>query len=838
MPHIHGVAWICPTYLQKENISGYLCDLPDDKLVSIVNQFITCKIPSDKGMKKVVADVQVHHHTKSCLKYNGTCRYGFPKLPSNATVIAKPSEIKDEKLKKKQFEEAKRTLQTAKMLLDDPELDENMSFEDFVKAVDPELTPELYMDYIQLTEKGKTIVMKRDVKERYVNNYNEEMLSAWNANMDIQLAIDPYAVISYMVNYAFKSEDSVTPFMKQALTENATKDAAVRLRALKTAYLTHRQLGASEAVYRVLPGMRLKDSNIACTFVTTGFPDNRSAFYKKCSDGPNQEIDDTDSDNDEDETEDSDDRKEVHTSSGMPIQIEGRTGMYTAATTVLERYVARPESLEQMCLAQFATSYTYQAKCPKTIDFDEDGSSKTKSNQKIFTSSHPLPRHIRLLDGMGLMRLRYYPAVLRFHTSKKKEGYEQYYSEMQLFTHWRNEEKEFHPENEVACLKMYESRAEEILNNKKAIFPGEETIEMLESANWELMQPTHLIETLDPQGEQEGNDDMIDGIDDDPEFESFAYTGNLNLSHQENCSETGRYKQIQVPSDLELNKMTQALVPEQMNVLRKVVSSCKDIVKARHNPLVKPKPVRLIVHGGAGVGKSKTIHSIARHAEKILRERGNNPLHPSVILCAFTAKAAKLIGGTTIHSVFGFKAGKEVTTLSDKRLVEMREHLAHLKLIVIDEISLVGADLLYRIHKRLTELFQTDVTVPFANVNMVLVGDLLQLPPVKETQVFKTPLGLDFAANKDSLNLWNSCEPMILKHNHRQGKEKEWANTLNRIRVGNVTEEDMRILKSRLTKDEMLQEYFMHLFFTNREVKSRCCCYLKCLSVFQCLVFQ
>ena len=118
------------------------------------------------------------------------------------------------------------------------------------------------------------------------------MLSAWNANMDIQLAIDPYAVISYMVNYTYKAEDSVTPFMKQALTETATKDAEVRLRALKTAYLTHRQLGASEAVYRILPGMRLKESNIACIFVTTGFPDNRSAFYKKISDGPIEVIDD------------------------------------------------------------------------------------------------------------------------------------------------------------------------------------------------------------------------------------------------------------------------------------------------------------------------------------------------------------------------------------------------------------------------------------------------------------------------------------------------------------------------------------------------------------------
>ena len=60
----------------------------------------------------------------------------------------------------------------------------------------------------------------------------------------------------------------------------------------------------------------------------------------------------------------------------------------------------------------------------------------------------------------------------------------------------------------------------------------------------------------------------------------------------------------------------------------------------------------------------------------------------------------------------------------------MQTDLAELKLIIIDEISMVGADMLYKIHMRLTEIFKTPVTVPFGGISIILVGDLLQLPPV------------------------------------------------------------------------------------------------------------
>ena len=53
------------------------------------------------------------------------------------------------------------------------------------------------------------------------------------------------------------------------------------MKVLKFAYLTHRQIGESEAVYRITSSMHLKHSNIATIFVSSGFPDNRSEFYRK-----------------------------------------------------------------------------------------------------------------------------------------------------------------------------------------------------------------------------------------------------------------------------------------------------------------------------------------------------------------------------------------------------------------------------------------------------------------------------------------------------------------------------------------------------------------------------
>ena len=115
-------------------------------------------------------------------------------------------------------------------------------------------------------------------------------------------------------------------------------------------------MGVSEAVYRVIPHMKLKDSNIACTFVATGFPENRSLMYKKVKDENSDENALSDQ-----KAEDLDVSQE-----GETVKLQGQSGNFIQTTTVIERYSVRPEYLESMCLAQFATSYT-TIKKPKQI---------------------------------------------------------------------------------------------------------------------------------------------------------------------------------------------------------------------------------------------------------------------------------------------------------------------------------------------------------------------------------------------------------------------------------------------------------------------------------------
>ena len=82
----------------------------------------------------------------------------------------------------------------------------------------------------------------------------------------------------------------------------------------------------------------------------------------------------------------------------------------------------------------------------------------------------------------------------------------------------------------------------------------------------------------------------------------------------------------------------------------------------------------------------------------------------------------------TLHQAFDFNFnGRVHESLSDKKLAQFRTNLADLKLIIVDEMSMVDSDKLYKIHRRLCEVLQYDISELFANVGIVLVGDLLQV---------------------------------------------------------------------------------------------------------------
>ena len=79
----------------------------------------------------------------------------------------------------------------------------------------------------------------------------------------------------------------------------------------------------------------------------------------------------------------------------------------------------------------------------------------------------------------------------------------------------------------------------------------------------------------------------------------------------------------------------------------------------------------------------------------------------------------------------------------------------------------------------------------------MMFGDMLQLRPVLGAFAFEMPTNPEFHATFQLENRWEMFRVINLEINHRQGKDKEYADILNRIRVGKMTEEDVMKIKTR-----------------------------------------
>ena len=107
---------------------------------------------------------------------------------------------------------------------------------------------------------------------------------------------------------------------------------------------------------------------------------------------------------------------------------------------------------------------------------------------------------------------------MRMQASKKKTGWEEFYSEMQLFYPWRDEYKDLKHKQDKECLKKFDEVKEEILRVKKKVFPYLHFQEDINSI-WEeedYKRPSHIYDTLDSALEQENLDAEEEGTEEIP----------------------------------------------------------------------------------------------------------------------------------------------------------------------------------------------------------------------------------------------------------------------------------------------------------------------------------
>ena len=193
----------------------------------------------------------------------------------------------------------------------------------------------------------------------------------------------------------------------------------------------------------------------------------------------------------------------------------------------------------------------------------------------------------------------------------------------------------------------------------------------------------------------------------------------------------------------------------------------------------------IFLTGEAGTGKSTIVQEFKRRTSK------------NCVFLAPTGIAAVNIGGCTIHSflrlVPGLQSEDSITPIASKN---HRELIRNVDVIVIDEISMVRADLFWAIDYRLRQVMRgADKKRPFGGKQVILVGDFYQLPPVvkseeEERTITETLGGISAfqAPNWDRANFRCFC----LKTVHRQGNDNMFLSILNHIRHGDISSRDFQ----------------------------------------------
>lgn len=205
----------------------------------------------------------------------------------------------------------------------------------------------------------------------------------------------------------------------------------------------------------------------------------------------------------------------------------------------------------------------------------------------------------------------------------------------------------------------------------------------------------------------------------------------------------------------------------------------------------------LFLTGKAGTGKSTFLRYVAQHTKK-----------KSVIL-APTGIAAINAGGQTLHSFFKLPFHPLLPNDSRYNVRNIRKTLKYnndlikllreLELIIIDEISMVRADIIDFID-RLLRIYCRNMREPFGGKQLLLVGDIFQLEPVVKEDEWRLMQPFYASAYFFSAKVWEQMQlvSVELRKVYRQ-TDSDFIAILDRIRENAATDADLQAINSRAT---------------------------------------
>lgn len=212
--------------------------------------------------------------------------------------------------------------------------------------------------------------------------------------------------------------------------------------------------------------------------------------------------------------------------------------------------------------------------------------------------------------------------------------------------------------------------------------------------------------------------------------------------------------------------------------------------------LIEETSKNIFITGRAGTGKSTLLNYFRNNTKK------------QIVVLAPTGVASLNVNGQTIHSFFRFSPNVTLQSLSKERLnSKLADILENIQTIVIDEISMVRADIMDCIDYTLRRYKKSKQA--FGGIQMIFIGDLYQLPPVvssvEEKEMFKTKYKSPYFFDSDILqNI--QIELIELNKIYRQ-KDSEFIDLLNKIRNNSITDFEIQKLNTRVIKNFNESEY-------------------------------
>lgn len=204
--------------------------------------------------------------------------------------------------------------------------------------------------------------------------------------------------------------------------------------------------------------------------------------------------------------------------------------------------------------------------------------------------------------------------------------------------------------------------------------------------------------------------------------------------------------------------------------------------------------------GAPGAGKTYVLNQFIGLAERAGKK---------VAVTASTGIAASHVGGTTIHSwsglgILDFLSEADLHRLGDNARLVKRYNAADV--LVIDEVSMLHGARLDMVNQLAKKLRDSDA--PFGGLQVILVGDLFQLPPVS-----RGGGGFDFINQSAA---WRELQPQIcyITEQHRQSQDDALLGFLQAMRGADLVEEQFEVIQSRLDitpdKDVTVTRLYSH----------------------------